>query len=195
MLPGNRGRITKGRSGVLMRIPCSQALRRVGWTVLGALLLPIIAPGLPVTREARAQVPGSPIGIRWQNPHPAAGDRWPLMFTWNRNKVNWWRFDWREVELPSSTLYYYEQAEPVARLTAALVTDSDRRLQSRFRYDLQRYTADKTIPKIIYTSHHTFEQTNTIAQNIPEGVHRVHQGTGGLPLYRQQRRLPACARA
>lgn len=119
---------------------------------------------------AQIPAPGSPTGLTVRPKERILDDRWPLMFTWNRNKVNWWHLSWRSAELPSTTLYYYEKAEPIARMASTLVVESDSTLQSLFRYDLQTYTKDKTIPKILYTSHHTFEQTNTIAQPIPEGV-------------------------
>lgn len=147
--------------------------RSIGALICLVLILSLlaIAPG-PWQKTASAQITasGSPAGIRFRPQPRILDDRWPLMFTWNRNKVNWWDFTWRSVELPQTTLYYYAEAEPIARLATPLVLESDRALQDAFRYDLQTFTANKTIPKIIYTSHHTFEQTNTIEQIIPEGV-------------------------
>ncbi len=132
----------------------------------------------PWTATVRAQIiaPGSPTGRLLQprpltRPQPPTlDDRWPLMFTWRRNKVNWWDLSWRRADLPFTTLYYYAEAEPIARIAAGLITASDSLLQADFDYDLQEYTENKTIPTIIYTSHHTFEQTNTIAQPISEGL-------------------------
>jgi hypothetical protein len=126
----------------------------------------------PVHTSANAQpaAPGGLSGVSLRPRPRSLGDRWPLMFTWTRNKVNWWNLAWRSTELPNSTVYYYEQAEPVARMARTMLVESNRRLQESFDYDLQTFTADKRIPTVIYTSHHTFEQTNTIAQNIPEGL-------------------------
>jgi len=140
---------------------------------LSSTLVP--TPGLPAV-EAQIVAPGSPTGRLLQpQPHspaaaPTLDDRWPLMFTWRRNKVNWWDLQWQVTELPSTTLYYYAEAEPIARLAARMMVVNDSLLQAVFNYDLQQFTRDKTIPTVIYTSHHTFEQTNTIPQPIAEGL-------------------------
>ncbi|MFO7769400.1 MAG: hypothetical protein R6W82_10665 [bacterium] len=140
--------------------------------LLGALTFLLTAA--PGGEGALAQNggPGSPTGLSLevQPPPRYMGDRWPLMFTWNRNKVNWWNLEWRAAQLPRSTLYYYHRAEPAARLAYRMARESDEVLQADYDYDLQTYTEDKRIPKIIYTSHHTFQQTHTIAQDIPEGL-------------------------
>ncbi len=142
-----------------------------GGFCLAIVALMIAAPG-PWQEPASAQIPasGGPAVVTSRPRSEILGDRWPLMFTWSRNKVNWWDLSWRYTELPHTTLYYYSDAERIARLATPLVLESDRALQEAFQYDLQTYTENKTIPKIIYTSHHTFEQTNTIAQVVPEGV-------------------------
>ncbi len=162
---------------------------------LSRLLVALLISGATVTGQAaltgrtgctvHAQVraPGSPTGISL-NPRPRGyGDRWPLMFTWTRNKVNWWKLTWRSMELPSSTLYYYQKAEPIARMVRTLIVESDSTFQAVFDYDLQTYTESKTIPKIIYTSHHTFEQTNTIAARVPEGVAGFTEFTKGRVVF------------
>ncbi len=138
-------------------------------TLIVAFLVIVPGPWLE-TASAQVAASGGPVTVSFRTQPRTLDDRWPLMFTWNRNKVNWWDFSWRSVDLPRTTLYYYADAEPIARMTVPLVLESDQALQDAFSYDLQTFTANKTIPKIIYTSHHTFEQTNTIEQVVPEGV-------------------------
>ncbi len=167
-------------------------MRRRTTRILAGLLLSAslawwsgdLLPGIG-TAEVRAQAPTpgirSSVGIR-SRPR-VQEDRWPLMFTWSRNKVNWWELDWRISDLPYTTLYYYQEAEPVARMASRMIVESDSLLQAVFDYDLQAFTADKTIPKVIYTSHHTFEQTNTIAQQVPEGVLGFTEFTKGRVVF------------
>ncbi len=160
--------------------------------VVGAAFLLLSAPlRLPLSPAgpsvARAQVsalaPGFHRSVGLHPPPRGSADRWPLMFTWSRNKVNWWNLDWRIADLPYTTLYYYREAEPVARMATPMIVASDSLLQSLFAYDLQEFTSSKTIPKVIYTSHHTFEQTNTIAQQVPEGVLGFTEFTKGRVVF------------
>ncbi|MCK4350105.1 MAG: hypothetical protein KAX13_04565, partial [Candidatus Krumholzibacteria bacterium] len=70
---------------------------------LSRLLVALLISGATVTGQAaltgrtgctvHAQVraPGSPTGISMDPAPRGYGDRWPLMFTWTRNKVNWWK--------------------------------------------------------------------------------------------------------
>ena len=149
-------------------------------TIIGEAALTLTTDN---TVYAQTGAPGSPTGISIRPATRGYSDRWPLMFTWTRNKVNWWNLSWRSIELPSSTLYFYQEAEPVARLARILVTESDSTFQATFDYNLQTYTESKTIPKIIYTSHHTFEQTNTIAEFVPEGVAGFTEFTKGRVVF------------
>ena len=153
--------------------------------VASATIIGGAALRLPTDNTVYAQTgaPGSPTGISIRPATRGYPDRWPLMFTWTRNKVNWWNHSWRMTKLPSSTLYFYEEAEPVARLTRILVAESDSTFLARFDYNLHTFTQSKTIPKIIYTSHHTFEQTNTIAEFVPEGVAGFTEFTKGRVVF------------
>lgn len=153
--------------------------------IASATIIGEAALTLPTDNAVYAQTgaPGSPTGIAIRPASRGYSDRWPLMFTWTRNKVNWWNLTWRSIELPSSTLYFYQEAEPVARMARILVAESDSTFEATFDYNLQTYTASKTIPKIIYTSHHTFEQTNTIAEYVPEGVAGFTEFTKGRVVF------------
>ncbi len=168
---------------VLYRYSLRHLLAALLISGLALCLRPVLPDVAGCAAYAQVTAPGSPTGV-FIRPRPRGySDRWPLMFTWTRNKVNWWNLSWRSVKLPSSTLYYYQKAEPVARLVRTLVTESDSRIQASFDYDLQEFTEDKTIPKIIYTSHHTFQQTNTIAAQIPEGVAGFTEFTKGRVVF------------
>ena len=151
-----------------MRVPTRfvQLMRVSGALLIAvALMLPAAA-----TLDAQTAGPGGVTGVTLRPRPRGFGDRWPLMFTWTRNKVNWWNLNWRITPLENSTLYFYDRAEPAARMARTMLETNNRRILGRLNYNLQEFTQDKTIPTVIYTSHHTFEQTNTITQSIPEGL-------------------------
>ncbi len=86
-------------------------------------------------------------------------------YYFGRNKVQWTSFDWRILKTDHFEIYFYAGAEELARRGAAYAEEAYQELEQRFNHNVL-----EPIPLIFYSSHLHFQQTNTIAGFIPEGV-------------------------
>ena len=93
--------------------------------------------------------------------HVAAAQTVPF----GKNKIQYRQFDWQVMSGDYVDVYYYPEAELLARLTLAYAEDSYRFLERKLEHHPTR-----RVPLIVYSSHHHFEQTNVFPGFIPEGV-------------------------
>jgi hypothetical protein len=82
-----------------------------------------------------------------------------------KNKIQYENFEWHVLSGEHLDVYYYPEAEDVARLALAWGEESFRLLERRFQHHPSR-----RIPLIVYSSDTHFEQTNVFPGHIPEGV-------------------------
>jgi WD40 repeat protein len=90
---------------------------------------------------------------------PAAGQ------VFGKNKVQYEPLDWSVLETPHLRLHYYTQEESLARRLAATAESVCVEYDGRFRMPSHR-----TIPFLLYSAHHVFQQTNATPEMISEGV-------------------------
>ena len=86
-------------------------------------------------------------------------------YAFGKNKVQYENFDWLTLKGEHVEIFYYPQEEPIARLALQFAEESYRDLSAKFQHEVTR-----TIPLIVYSSHHHFEQTNVSPMFVPEGV-------------------------
>ncbi len=86
-------------------------------------------------------------------------------FSFGRNKVQYTDFQWHVLKTEHFDIYYYPEMKDLAGRGAFLAEESYRVLSERFNHNVLN-----RIPLIFYSSHLHFEQTNTTAGFIPEGV-------------------------
>lgn len=82
-----------------------------------------------------------------------------------RNKVIYNEFDWYILPTSHFKIYYYKEAEEVAKLGAYFLEESFNELQQKFNHSFS-----DTNPIIFYASPMHFKQTNITPGFIPEGV-------------------------
>lgn len=82
-----------------------------------------------------------------------------------KNKVNYRRFHWRQIETAHLTVYYYQGADSLAEIAARLGEDACRHLSQMLNHRL-----NNRIPLILYSSHNDFSQTNITTDIVEESV-------------------------
>ena len=101
---------------------------------------------------------GAALGIALAPPAAA-------QFGFGQNKIQYRAFDWRVLRGPHIDLYFYPEADELARVTLAYAEESYRVLERRFGHAVRR-----RVPFIVYASHSDFEQTNILPFVPPEGL-------------------------
>ena len=86
-------------------------------------------------------------------------------YAFGKNKVQYEKFDWLSLKGEHVEVFYYPEEEPIARLAIVIAEESYKELAARFQHEVP-----KTVPLIVYSSHHHFEQTNVSPMFLPEGV-------------------------
>ncbi len=94
---------------------------------------------------------------------PAAA--FPQFYFFGRNKVQYTDFEWHVLKTKHFDIYYYPEMKDLAEYGASFAEDSYTILEQKFNHSV-----NSRIPLIFYSSHLHFEQTNTTAGFIPEGV-------------------------
>jgi hypothetical protein len=85
--------------------------------------------------------------------------------SFGQNKIQYRGFEWRVLKGAHVDLYFYPDAEELARVALAYAEESYDVLERRFAHAVAR-----RIPFIIYASHTDFEQTNVLPFVPPEGL-------------------------
>jgi hypothetical protein len=86
-------------------------------------------------------------------------------FYFGRNKVQYTNFRWHVLKTEHFDIYYYPEMQALAERGAYFAEESYKLLETKFNHSL-----NNRVPLIFYSSHLHFEQTNTTAGFIPEGV-------------------------
>jgi len=86
-------------------------------------------------------------------------------YYFGRNKVQYTKFDWQILKTRHFDIYFYPEMKDIAEKGAKFAEEGYARLQGKFNH-----TITHRIPLIFYSSHLHFQQTNTTAGFIPEGV-------------------------
>jgi len=86
-------------------------------------------------------------------------------YAFGKNKVQYENFQWQTLKSEHCEVFYYPQEEPIARLAVQFAEESYKDLSAKFGHEVNH-----TIPLIVYSSHHHFEQTNVSPMFVPEGV-------------------------
>ena len=86
-------------------------------------------------------------------------------YAFGKNKVQYENFEWLSLKGEHVEVFYYPEEEPIARLAIVIAEESYRDLADKFQHEVP-----KSIPLIVYASHHHFEQTNVSPMFLPEGV-------------------------
>jgi hypothetical protein len=79
--------------------------------------------------------------------------------------VQYTEFEWQVLKTEHFEIYYYPEMTELAQRGAAFAEESYKLLEQKFNHNVLH-----PIPLIFYSSHLHFQQTNTIAGFIPEGV-------------------------
>ncbi|UCD63189.1 MAG: PD40 domain-containing protein [Candidatus Zixiibacteriota bacterium] len=82
-----------------------------------------------------------------------------------KNKVRYKNFDWDYIQTRHFDIYFYEDAYPSAKFSAAVLESAYVEVTGELDYVIQR-----RIPVFIYNSHYDFQQTNIIPNLISEGI-------------------------
>lgn len=82
-----------------------------------------------------------------------------------RNKIQYDGFDWHVLRTEHFDVYYYPEAEDLARIGAATAEQAYSELEGRFEFSL---TA--RVPMVFYATNLHFKQTNITPGFIPDGV-------------------------
>ncbi len=107
----------------------------------------------------------------------AASGAHAQQIAFGKNKVNYHDFRWSVLRSPHFRLYYYPEEESLARMALGFAERSYEHHVAFFTHDV----AD-TIPLILFSSHHDFEQTNITPMLIPEGVGGLTESMRGRVL-------------
>jgi Tol biopolymer transport system component len=86
-------------------------------------------------------------------------------FYFGKNKVQYTQFDWRVLKTEHFEVYFYQEEEELAQLGARVAEEAYLDLRQKFNHEIF-----KSIPFIIYSSPHYFEQTNVVPNLLPENV-------------------------
>jgi WD40 repeat protein len=82
-----------------------------------------------------------------------------------QNKIQYRQFEWQVLEGDHVDVYFYPEAEEIARLALAYAEESHDTLALLFNHVLEA-----RVPLIVYASHTDFEQTNILPFVPPEGI-------------------------
>lgn len=99
------------------------------------------------------------VGAVWTNAASAQVDYF------GQNKIQYRDFEWRVLRSAHVDLYYYPEADELARVALGYAEESFAYLEQKFGH-----TPPARIPLIIYASHTDFEQTNILPFVPPEGL-------------------------
>ena len=86
-------------------------------------------------------------------------------YFFGRNKVQYTNFEWHVLKTDHFDIYYYPEMKDLAEYGASFAEESYTLLEQKFNHSI-----NSRVPLIFYSSHLHFEQTNTTAGFIPEGV-------------------------
>jgi hypothetical protein len=86
-------------------------------------------------------------------------------FSFDRNKIQYRRLDWRILRGPHVDLYYYPAEAELAPAALAYAEASYDTLTVQFGHDVA-----ERVPLVVYASHTDFEQTNILPFTPPEGL-------------------------
>ncbi len=86
-------------------------------------------------------------------------------YYFGRNKIQYDDFEWKILRTEHFDVYFYPQMDELAEIGAAFAEEAYDRLESKLNHNIPNRT-----PLIFYSNHMHFQQTNTIASFIPEGV-------------------------
>ncbi|MCH7781665.1 PD40 domain-containing protein [candidate division KSB1 bacterium] len=86
-------------------------------------------------------------------------------FYYGRNKIQYTDFDWMVLTTDHFNIYYYPEMKKLAEQGAFYAEESYKILENKFSH-----TITKKIPLIFYSAHLFFQQTNTTASFLPEGI-------------------------
>ncbi|MGQ9706243.1 MAG: BamA/TamA family outer membrane protein [bacterium] len=102
-------------------------------------------------------------------------------FNFGKNKVRYEYLDWKILNTDRLEIYYYSSEEELANITAGYGEEIARRLEILLKHNLTR-----KVPIIIYSNHHTFEETQVIPMIIPESIGGITEFLKGrilVPFY------------
>ena len=85
--------------------------------------------------------------------------------SFGQNKVQYDTFDWEYVVSPNTNVYYYGDNYDLAIFTSKVAEKSLEQIGKHLRW-----TSNKPIKIIVYTSHNDFQQTNVVNVYMSEGV-------------------------
>ena len=85
--------------------------------------------------------------------------------SFGQNKVQYDTFDWEYVVSPNTNVYYYGDNYDLAIFTSKVAEKSLEQIGKHLRW-----TSNKPIKIIVYTSHNDFQQTNIVNVYMSEGV-------------------------
>ncbi|MFQ5707160.1 MAG: peptidase MA family metallohydrolase [bacterium] len=86
-------------------------------------------------------------------------------YYFGRNKIQYNDFQWKILKTEHFDVYFYPEMRELAEIGAAMAEEAYSRLEGKLNHNISR-----RIPLILYSSHAHFQQTNTIASLVPEGV-------------------------
>lgn len=86
-------------------------------------------------------------------------------YYFGRNKIQYDEFEWKIMRTEHFDVYFYPEMRELAEIGASLAEEAYSRLEGVTNHNISR-----RIPLIFYSNHSHFQQTNTIASFIPEGV-------------------------
>ncbi len=93
------------------------------------------------------------------------GHLWAQDGYFGKNKVNYRRFQWRQMESEHFTLYYYQGGDSLAEIAVRLAEQAEAKLSRMLNHRL-----NNRIPLVIYNSHNDFVQTNITTELLEESV-------------------------
>jgi len=86
-------------------------------------------------------------------------------FNFGKNKVRYEYLDWKILKTERLEIYYYSSEEQLAKTAAEYGEEIARQLETSLHHNLTR-----KMPIILYSNHHTFEETQIIPMIIPESI-------------------------
>ena len=86
-------------------------------------------------------------------------------FNFGKNKVRYKTLNWKTLTTNNTKIYYYSDEEELAIKTAIYAEEIVKHLEIELQHNLTR-----KIPIILYSNHHTFQETQVIPMIIPESV-------------------------
>ncbi|HET9951152.1 MAG TPA: BamA/TamA family outer membrane protein [Candidatus Eisenbacteria bacterium] len=86
-------------------------------------------------------------------------------YAFGKNKVQYDTFHWKSLKGAHVEVFYYPEEEALARTAIVLAEESYADLAKKFQHEVP-----KSVPLIVFSSHHHFEQNNVSSFYVPEGV-------------------------